>query len=107
MADQCRGYRENQLVTDNGFTGSLELRFPLSAAPGELQLTPFVEGGFGWNEETSVEGLASIGVGLRWQVDPSFRIRLDYGYPLIDPDQDEDTLQENGIYFSIDWMFEE
>ncbi|MEL6382553.1 MAG: ShlB/FhaC/HecB family hemolysin secretion/activation protein [Cyanobacteria bacterium J06626_18] len=104
-----RGYRENQLVTDNGVIGSLELRVPLSAKPGELELTPFVEGGIGWDnggEESYPEGLASVGLGLRWQVERDFSIRLDYGYPLIDVDQDRDTLQEQGVYLSFNWTLD-
>ncbi|MEM9005109.1 MAG: ShlB/FhaC/HecB family hemolysin secretion/activation protein [Cyanobacteria bacterium P01_F01_bin.86] len=103
-----RGYRENQLVADNGVVGSVELRLPLSAIPGELELTPFVEGGIGWSnggEAPDLEGLASIGLGLHWQVESDFSVHLDYGYPLIDLDQERDTLQEQGVYFSLDWTF--
>ncbi|NEQ33272.1 MAG: ShlB/FhaC/HecB family hemolysin secretion/activation protein [Leptolyngbya sp. SIO4C5] len=102
--NSVRGYRDNQFVTDNGVTGSVELRLPLSAIPGELQLSPFLEGGIGWNQDAAIEELLSLGVGLRWQIDPSVRMRLDYGYPLIDVNQDGNTLQEQGIYFSLDWV---
>lgn len=105
-----RGYRQNQLVTDNGIIGSVELRLPLSAIPGELELAPFVEGGIGWNngeDAPDLEGLASLGLGLRWQVSPDFAMRLDYGYPLIDVETEVDTLQEQGVYFSVDWLFTE
>lgn len=105
-----RGYRENQLVLDNGLTASLELRLPLSAIPNELQLTPFIEGGLGWNsgeDAGNVEELASIGVGLQWQIEPDLRLSLDYGYPLIEPDFVEDTLQEYGVYISLNWTFGE
>lgn len=102
-----RGYRENQLVTDNGITGSLELRLPLSAKPGELQLTPFLEGGLGWNNGAGSQGLASIGTGIAWQIHENLGVRLDYGYPLVDLNDDRDTLQEQGIYFSVDWILDE
>ena len=36
-----RGYRQNQLVTDNGILGSIEVRIPLTSDPSLLQLTPF------------------------------------------------------------------
>ena len=100
-----RGYRDNQLVTDNGIVASAELRLPLTNPPERLQLTPFVEGGIGWNsaEENSREGLASIGMGLLWQADANTRVRLDYGYPLINRESDRNTLQENGFTFSLDW----
>jgi len=100
-----RGYRDNQLVTDNGIVASTELRLPLTDSPTQLQLTPFIEGGLGWNsaEVNSLEGLASVGVGLLWQVDDNTRVRLDYGYALINREEDRDSLQENGFTFSLDW----
>ena len=36
--DTVRGYRQNQLVTDNGILGSLEVRLPLTSDPKVLQL---------------------------------------------------------------------
>ena len=100
-----RGYRDSQFVRDNGIVVSTELRLPLTNPPERLQLTPFLEGGIGWNssERDSLEGLASVGIGLLWQADDNTRLRLDYGYPLIDQNDDRDTLQENGFTFSLDW----
>ncbi|MEL6553499.1 MAG: ShlB/FhaC/HecB family hemolysin secretion/activation protein [Cyanobacteria bacterium J06621_11] len=100
-----RGYRETQQLTDNGLAASVEMRLPLSNRPNVLQLTPFLEGGIGWNsdETTSVEGLASLGVGLLWQINDQTKLRLDYGYPLIDTDAEGDSLQENGFSFALDW----
>lgn len=99
-----RGYQNNELVTDNGITASVELRVPLSAQPGELELTPFIEGGLGWdNENGALEELASVGVGLRWQIGADLGLSLDYGYPLIEDEGNGDTLHDNGFYFSLDW----
>ncbi len=100
-----RGYSTNRLVTDSGIVVSTEFRLPLSSPPGRLQLTPFLEGGIGWdsNEVNSLEGLASMGVGLLWQTSDSTRIRVDYGYPLINRERGRNTLQENGLTFSLDW----
>ncbi|MEO0768979.1 MAG: ShlB/FhaC/HecB family hemolysin secretion/activation protein [Cyanobacteria bacterium J06649_4] len=103
-----RGYRENQLVTDNGITGSVELRLPLTDPPEKLQIAPFIEGGIGWNNgdnrstESTAE-LASIGTGLIWQIDPNIRARIDYGYPLLSVEGDGNSLQASGFYFSLDW----
>ncbi|HHP7230883.1 MAG TPA: hypothetical protein ACFCUY_08495 [Xenococcaceae cyanobacterium] len=33
-----------------------------------------------------------------------FTINLDYGIPLIDVDNDGDSLQENGLYFSLSFQ---
>ncbi len=38
-----RGYRENQLVADNGILGSIEFRIPLTYNPQVLQVTPFLK----------------------------------------------------------------
>lgn len=98
-----RGYRDNQLVTDNGVVGSLELRIPLFEDRTQLQFTPFIEGGLGWNnrDSSSAETLASVGVGLQWQIAERLGIRIDYGYPLIEGEDLGDSLQDSGIYFSI------
>ncbi|MEL6939006.1 MAG: ShlB/FhaC/HecB family hemolysin secretion/activation protein [Cyanobacteria bacterium J06598_1] len=100
-----RGYRENQLLRDNGLAASVEMRFPLLAQPDVLQIAPFIEGGVGWNsgEPSSVDSLLSVGTGLLWQIDSRTKLRLDYGYALTDVDTDRNSLQENGFSFSLDW----
>ena len=68
--DTVRGYRENQLVRDNGLVGSLELRIPLlPKRRGELRLrmAPFVDFGRSWNDRRSTSGarnITSAGLGL-------------------------------------------
>jgi hemolysin activation/secretion protein len=47
--DTVRGYRQNQLVADNGILGSVEVRVPLTSDPRVLQLAPFFEIGTAWN----------------------------------------------------------
>ena len=46
-----RGYAENQLLTDSGVLGTLELRIPVTKNPSTLQLNPFIEFGTGWNND--------------------------------------------------------
>lgn len=102
--DTVRGYRENQLVTDNGILGSLELRIPLTSNPRRLQLTPFFEIGNVWNNndpDPNPDTIASLGLGLLWQINSDFNVRLDYGIPLSDVNDQGDSLQENGIHFSL------
>ena len=102
--DTVRGYRQNELVSDNGVVGSLELRFPLTKNPTILQLTPFVEVGSAWNNRgsnPSPQTIASLGVGLRWLVSPGLDVRVDYGIPLVSIDNAGNSLQDNGIYFSV------
>jgi hemolysin activation/secretion protein len=51
-----RGYRENELVRDNGIISSLEVRVPLwSDTPGRpmVELAPFFDWGNSWNTDRS------------------------------------------------------
>ncbi|MDJ0649700.1 MAG: ShlB/FhaC/HecB family hemolysin secretion/activation protein [Xenococcaceae cyanobacterium MO_188.B19] len=102
--NSVRGYRENQLVTDSGILGGMELRIPVTSNPNTLQLNPFIEFGKGWNQDEPDPDnatIASLGLGLRWSIDDSLSIRLDYGIPLIDVDNEGDSLQENGFHFFL------
>ncbi|WP_225938365.1 ShlB/FhaC/HecB family hemolysin secretion/activation protein [Leptothermofonsia sichuanensis] len=107
--DTVRGYRQNQRVGDNGIAGSLEIRLPLVRDPegiGIIQLAPFFDLGTVWNNgDTGFlnprRALASVGVGLRWQFDPYLSVRLEYGHRLNAIDNQGNTLQDRGIYFSI------
>jgi len=111
--DTVRGYRQNQQVADNGIAASLELRYPLIRNPdgiGTIQITPFVDVGRVWNNDrdtaiaigtSSSATLASIGLGLRWQFNTNLSARVDWGIPLISVDNEGDSLQDDGISFSI------
>lgn len=104
-----RGYRQDALLTDNGFFSSAEVRIPLLRAEsvqGVLQFTPFVDLGVGWNNDSENnpnpddQFLVGLGVGLQWQMN-NLTARIDYGIPLVDVENDGETLQEDGIYFSL------
>ena len=102
--DTVRGYRQNQLLTDNGILGSVEVRIPLTSDPSVLQLTPFVDVGTGWNNQgpdPDPSTLVGIGLGLRWLISSGLSARLDYGIPLNSVDNQGNSLQENGFYFSL------
>ncbi|WP_207713970.1 ShlB/FhaC/HecB family hemolysin secretion/activation protein [Scytonema sp. UIC 10036] len=102
--DTVRGYRQNQLVADNGVAGSLEVRFPPISSYTALQLAPFFDIGTTWNnraENPEPQTIASLGLGLIWQPSRSLYLRLDYGVPLIDVDNQGDSLQDKGLYFSL------
>jgi hemolysin activation/secretion protein len=102
--DTVRGYAQNQLVSDNGILGSIEVRIPVTDDPRVLQITPFIDIGTAWNNRTpdpDPETIAGIGLGLRLQVGDDFTARLDYGIPLVDIENRGDSLQDNGIYLSL------
>lgn len=63
-----RGYRENQLVRDNGWALSAELHWPLWRSDEQraaLTLVPFVDAGSAWNRGEARRRLASAGAGLQ------------------------------------------
>ncbi|ESA35785.1 surface antigen [Leptolyngbya sp. Heron Island J] len=106
-----RGYRQEELLTDNGFQASAEARFPIlriAKLDGTLQVAPFMDFGHGWNINglnPDPNTLLSIGTGLLWQ-QPNLDARLDWGIPLISAsDSDDNSLQESGIYFSVRYSF--
>ncbi|MBO3457339.1 ShlB/FhaC/HecB family hemolysin secretion/activation protein [Aetokthonos hydrillicola Thurmond2011] len=105
-----RGYRQDQLLTDNGFLASAEVRFPIlrvKDVEGLLQVVPFLDFGVGWNSSgnrsPNRNTLVGLGVGLQWQMSNKFNARFDYGIPLIDVHNKGRTLQENGFYFSLNY----
>ncbi|WP_225912754.1 ShlB/FhaC/HecB family hemolysin secretion/activation protein [Nostoc flagelliforme] len=99
-----RGYRQNQLVADNGIVGSVEVRVPLTSDPKVLQLVPFFEIGTVWNNreiDPDPATIASLGLGSRWLITPDLSLHLDYDVPLISVGDQGNSLQENGLYFSV------
>jgi len=102
--DTVRGYRQNQLVADNGILGSVEVRVPLTSDPRVLQLAPFFEIGTAWNNrdvDPNPATIAGLGLGLRSLISPGLSLRLDYGIPVISVGERGNSLQENGLYFSV------
>ncbi|MFB2769096.1 ShlB/FhaC/HecB family hemolysin secretion/activation protein [Pelatocladus sp. BLCC-F211] len=108
-----KGYRQDQFLTDNGLFASAEVRFPVwrrRQIEGVLQVIPFINFGVGWNNSDNSSStpdpntLIGTGLGLQWQMGETFSARLDYAVPLIDVEGDRDrTLQEQGLYFSINY----
>jgi len=83
------------------------VRFPIISKPdgiGTIQIAPFFDIGTVWNHQGKIASpstLASIGLGMRWQIDPSFSARLDWGIPLNSVPDEGNSLQDSGISFSI------
>ena len=108
-AATVRGYRQDALITDSGFSASAELRLPIfrfSQLNANFQLAPFVDFGVGWNtddEATEFSTLLGTGMGLILQTESRFSARIDWGLPLINDESENDTLQESGVYFQLQY----
>ncbi|MCV3212670.1 ShlB/FhaC/HecB family hemolysin secretion/activation protein [Plectonema radiosum NIES-515] len=105
-----RGYRQDQFLVDNGFFASAEFRLPIlrvNQVNGLLQIVPFIDFGIGWNSSgdrnPDPNTLVGTGVGLLLQMANQLNARLDYGFPLIDVNSGDRTLQEQGLYFSVNY----
>ena len=110
-----RGYRENELVSDNGWSVSLEGRIPLFRLPvpwvsesiddGALVLAPFIDAGRAWNTDRPSPDdnlLYSIGCGLRWRPSSHILGLIYYGHGFVDvPAPEEDNLQNDGVFFQL------
>ena len=103
-----RGYRQDVLLGDNGWFNSAEIRatvLNISDWNTKVQLSPFIDFGKVWNSDNvrlDTNTLLSAGIGLRLQVSDVFAARLDWGIPLVDLDTQGDSLQEDGVYFSLE-----
>lgn len=110
-ANSVRGYPQDALLHDSGAFLSAELRLPIARMPeldGILQLTPFLDAGAAWNSGAQLPGpntLIGTGLGLLWQQGNGLSARLDFGIPLVRLAEDSNGLQENGIYYSIQYSF--
>lgn len=114
-----RGYRENLIVRDNGGLVTLEWSLPIARlafpglsrgqSDGELRLTPFVDYGAGWDHEQEDDALdiASVGIGVRWQLAANSYLELQAAKSLIEQPVGASghVLQDDGIHFSaqIGW----
>ena len=106
-ASSVRGYRENQLVRDNGWISSIELRLPVrrnETGQNTLQLALFADYGRAWNKDRDTpqpNSISSAGLGLRWNPSPQWQAELYGAYAFRDIDSGDDDLQDSGIHFQL------
>ncbi len=103
-----RGYRENQLVRDQGYSMSTEFHVPIIGGndPGarhRLTLIPFMDYGQAWNHHEQAASLYSVGAGFEWQFKP-VTVEFYYGYALNKPKQQQSgNIQDDGLHFKARW----
>jgi hemolysin activation/secretion protein len=102
-----RGYRENQLIRDNAFIISPELRFPVYKdryGKAQVYLIPFFDYGVGWNSNgpREREEIYSAGLGITYNPTDHISMSLYWGHGFEDFGvQNDDDLQDDGIHFQI------
>ena len=104
--NSVRGYQYGYAARDSGIAGSVEVQFPVIKDPdgiGTIQLVPFFDVGTGWsnNDLDTNSTLASVGLGVRYQLRDYLYASIDWGIPLINIENRSDSLQNNGLSFSI------
>ncbi len=109
--ESVRGYRQDALLGDSGLLISGEVRIPFyrwSQEQNSLTAIPFVDFGTSWSNSENLnqeeDTVASLGVGLQLDLSNLLTARLDYGIPLVEVEDSNDTLQENGVYFSLEYF---
>ena len=92
--DSIRGYKENEIIADDGFVLKNEIRtssFPLffrkQSIKDAVQFLLFLDAGLAYSIDQNVynkkhANLQSTGFGLRYEYKENFNIRLDYGWQL-------------------------
>ena len=112
--DTVRGYREYLTVTDDAFSGTVEMRFPVAKWPipwlrdttddaGTVQFVPFYDYGRGWNVDRQTPyppDISSLGAGFRWAAGAGILFELYYGKALRRVDLGT-SLQDRGIHFRL------
>lgn len=120
-ATSIRGYRENQLVRDNGWVSSLETRIPIGNGTwfkGEkLQWAAFYDVGWGRDvpfandlelvkTTATIKTISSLGMGVRWHPVPSVHSQLYWAHTLRKVnDGVGGAWQDDGFHFSFELIF--
>jgi len=101
-----RGYRENQLVRDNGWAVGVEWHWRLwqdTAQGARLTLAPLLDAGAAWNQGEAKSRLASAGLGLLW-AQGGLEAELFVARRLERRDTPTSgDLQDHGIHFLLRW----
>jgi len=111
--NSVRGYPQNIVTGDNGLFFSTELRSTIltrsdpqkSSSQLTLDFIPHLDFGQAWNTRTSPNqsdsALLSLGAGLKLSLSNNLVATIDWSFPILEVDTPGNSLQANGIYFSI------
>lgn len=111
-AGTVRGYRETQLLRDNGYVLSAEYRKPVlfdREGASRTQLACFFDYGKGWNTDRIGDvprDIASVGLGILWNPSSQWQSQLYVAKPFRNfPIAGKRDLQDMGIHFLINYQF--
>ena len=102
-----RGYRENQLLRDDGVFASAELRVPVWLAVDKtpiVTIAPFFDFGAGWNinkVDDQYQTIYSAGVGLLVNATRHAQISVYWGHPFVELNQTHSSLQDDGWHIVV------
>jgi hemolysin activation/secretion protein len=101
-----RGYRENELVRDNGYSASIEFHYPLWDVQGtyanQLTVFPFMDYGAAWDNKANADYLHAVGIGLSWQGLKHIKADFIYAHNINKAlTQSSHDLQDEGIFFNV------
>lgn len=108
--ESVRGFRENQLLRDNGGTLNIDLDYPLNIGRDiveQLSVGLFHDRGAGRNQHESWQHLHASGLTLKARAGP-WHFSLAAAFSRKFPEGSErrsDTLQDRGIHFTISHAF--
>ena len=109
--ESVRGYRQDALLGDSGLFVSAEVRIPFyrwSNGQSNISAIPFIDFGTSWSNSENInqdeDTVASFGVGLQLDLSNTLRARVDYGIPLVEVSDSDNTLQEQGLYLSLEYF---
>lgn len=108
--DTVRGYRENQLIRDNGETFSVEFEYPLtrnSTSDLNVVVIPFYDHGRGQNNGDFAATISSCGLAsrARWQ---GLNLDIAIAKRLVFPEAIKGsgaTLQDQGFHFQLSYSY--
>jgi hemolysin activation/secretion protein len=102
-----RGYRENQLLRDDGVFASAELRVPIWLAKDKtpiVALAPFFDFGAGWNInklDDRYQAISSAGIGVLVKATKHAQVSVYWGHPFKDFKEEKTSLQDYGVHFAV------
>ena len=106
-----RGFRENTVTRDSAILAGVEWRVTAwSSASGtrRLDVGPFVDFGYGWNEERDEAGprkLVSAGLSVDWTPVERLNVEVAWGRRLRSVSYPGDhDLQDDGVHLRVNWQ---